>query len=160
MNGYAGSLTWWGRMVNLLAVETGRRPDVVARRPMVGRVTPCAPSDESQPTGRFTMLAAGRGLPALPGTFAHPVDQRAAKPAGKPVIEKLAGQPVGRKLKIVGFTLPADIYQRLLEMGLTKGTPCTVVRYAPMGDPIELKVRGYSLSLRLAEAAGVQVSCH
>jgi len=77
-----------------------------------------------------------------------------------PVVEKLAGQPVGRKLKIVGFDLPPDIYQRLLEMGLTKGTTCTVVRYAPMGDPIELKVRGYSLSLRLAEAAGVQVSCH
>lgn len=76
-----------------------------------------------------------------------------------PVVEQLAGQPVGRKLKIVGFDLPPDIYQRLLEMGLTKGTSCTVVRYAPMGDPIELKVRGYSLSLRLAEAAGVQVSC-
>ena len=76
------------------------------------------------------------------------------------MVEKLAGQPVGRKLKIVGFVLPPDIYQRLLEMGLTKGTECTVMRYAPMGDPIELKVRGYSLSLRLAEAAGVQVSFH
>jgi ferrous iron transport protein A len=88
-----------------------------------------------------------------------PVGQRAPAAPRKPVSEPLAGQPVGRKLKIVGFTLPPDIYQRLLEMGLTKGTPCTVVRYAPMGDPIELKVRGYSLSLRLAEAAGVQVSC-
>jgi ferrous iron transport protein A len=160
MNGYAGALTWWGRMVDLLTVETGRRPDGVSPRPMAGRVTPCAPPDESQPTGRVTTLAAGRGLTALPATFARPPEKRAAKPAGNPVIEKLAGQPVGRKLKIVGFTLPADIYQRLLEMGLTKGTPCTVVRYAPMGDPIELKVRGYSLSLRLAEAAGVQVSCH
>jgi ferrous iron transport protein A len=90
---------------------------------------------------------------------AAPAEPRLLPSAQKPGIEKLAGQPVGRKLKIVGFTLPPDIYQRLLEMGLTKGTPCTVVRYAPMGDPIELKVRGYSLSLRLAEAAGVQVSC-
>jgi len=87
-------------------------------------------------------------------------EQRAPVSSKTSAIEKLAGQPVGRKLKIVGFTLPPDIYQRLLEMGLTKGTACTVVRYAPMGDPIELKVRGYSLSLRLAEAAGVQVSCH
>ena len=90
---------------------------------------------------------------------AAPAEPRLLPSAPKPVVEKLAGQPVGRKLKIVGFTLPPDIYQRLLEMGLTKGTACTVVRYAPMGDPIELKVRGYSLSLRLAEAAGVQVSC-
>lgn len=78
---------------------------------------------------------------------------------GQPGTEPLAGQPVGRRLKIVGFQLPLDIYQRLLEMGLTKGTECAVMRYAPMGGPIELKVRGYSLSLRLAEAAGVQVSC-
>ena len=92
------------------------------------------------------------------GSTAKAAHREPASPK-HPVVEKLAGQPVGRKLKIVGFDLPPDIYQRLLEMGLTKGTTCTVVRYAPMGDPIELKVRGYSLSLRLAEAAGVQVSC-
>ena len=99
-----------------------------------------------------------------PGRVSRP-QSAAAEPrdpafAPKPVLEKLAGQPVGRQLKIAGFTLPPDVYQRLLEMGLTKGTACTVVRYAPMGDPIELKVRGYFLSLRLAEAAGVHVSCH
>jgi len=44
-----------------------------------------------------------------------------------------------------------------LEMGLTTGTECTVMRYAPMGDPMELKVRGYCLSLRIAEAEGVHV---
>ena len=95
---------------------------------------------------------------ARPAVAIKPSHRVPASP-DQPVVEKLAGQPVGRKLKIVGFLLPPDIYQRLLEMGLTKGTECTVVRYAPMGDPIELKVRGYSLSLRLAEAAGVQVSC-
>jgi Fe2+ transport system protein FeoA len=71
--------------------------------------------------------------------------------------EKLAGQPVGRRLKITGFALPADVQQRLLEMGLTAGTECTVMRYAPLGDPLEIKVRGYCLSLRLHEAEGVQV---
>jgi len=125
MNGYTGSLKWWGSVVNSLAVNPRQRP-LVAARPEV----------------------------AAQGEAHAPVALR------KPVVETLAGQPVGRKLKIVGFVLPADIYQRLLEMGLTKGTECTVLRYAPMGDPIELKVRGYSLSLRLAEAAGVQVSCH
>lgn len=71
--------------------------------------------------------------------------------------EKLAGQPVGRRLKITGFALPEDIEQRLLEMGLTADTECSVMRYAPMGDPLEIKVRGYCLSLRLHEAEGVQV---
>jgi ferrous iron transport protein A len=103
---------------------------------------------------RPRQTASSRPQPVVPAKHRPPVVSQ------KPAIEQLAGQPVGRKLKIVGFTLPPDIYQRLLEMGLTKGTSCTVVRYAPMGDPIELKVRGYSLSLRLAEAAGVQVSCH
>ena len=42
-------------------------------------------------------------------------------------------------------------------MGLTVGTECTVIRYAPLGDPMELKVRGYHLSLRTSEAQGVRV---
>lgn len=124
MNGYPGSLKWWGGMVDLLTVASRQQPAAGARH-----VSP-AKSDQREPAAPH-----------------------------EPAVETLAGQPVGRKLKIIGFQLPADIYQRLLEMGLTKGTECTVVRYAPMGDPIELKVRGYSLSLRLAEAAGVQVSC-
>ena len=70
----------------------------------------------------------------------------------------LAGQPVGARVKITGIVLPAGIHQRLLEMGLTVGTECTIVRYAPLGDPLEIRVRGYHLSLRLAEASGVSVS--
>lgn len=46
----------------------------------------------------------------------------------KVVAEKLAGQPVGRRLKITGYTLPDDVQQRLLEMGLTIGTECAVMR--------------------------------
>ena len=71
--------------------------------------------------------------------------------------EKLNGQPIGRRLRIAGFQLPDDVHQRLLEMGLTTGTECLVLRYAPMGDPMELKVRGYCLSLRRSEAEGVLV---
>ncbi len=47
------------------------------------------------------------------------------------------------------------IRQRLLEMGLTKGTPVELVRRAPLGDPIEISVRGYRLSLRREEAESV-----
>lgn len=46
---------------------------------------------------------------------------------------------------------------RLAEMGLLKGTELQFIRSAPMGDPIEVRVRGYHLSLRRTEAAGVLV---
>jgi ferrous iron transport protein A len=46
---------------------------------------------------------------------------------------------------------------RLLEMGLVPGTRIELRRRAPLGDPIELRVRGYALSIRGAEAAGIEV---
>lgn len=46
---------------------------------------------------------------------------------------------------------------RLMEMGLLPGTPIKVVRFAPLGDPIEIVMRGYHFSLRKAEAAGILV---
>ena len=51
----------------------------------------------------------------------------------------------------------SSIRQRLLEMGLTKGTDIEIIRFAPMGDPIEISVRGYRLSLRRVEAESVIV---
>ena len=47
--------------------------------------------------------------------------------------------------------------RKLLDMGLVRGTRITVVRRAPLGDPVELLVKGYNLSLRLDEAEGVYV---
>lgn len=46
---------------------------------------------------------------------------------------------------------------RLLDMGLIPGTRVSVQKRAPMGDPIELSLRGYSLTLRLEDAAGIRV---
>ena len=46
---------------------------------------------------------------------------------------------------------------RLLEMGLLVGTPVEVIRFAPLGDPIEIRIRGYNLSLRRHEAELVMV---
>ena len=54
-------------------------------------------------------------------------------------------------------TTLSQVRQRLLEMGLVKGTSIELVRYAPMGDPIEIKVGGYRLSLRRLEAEAVIV---
>jgi len=69
----------------------------------------------------------------------------------------LAEMPVGGKGRVRGMTLPPETHQRLMEMGLTRGAGFEVVRYAPMGDPIEIRVRGYHLSLRKSEAAGIAV---
>jgi ferrous iron transport protein A len=50
-----------------------------------------------------------------------------------------------------------EVRQRLLEMGLTKGITVSVIRMAPLGDPIEIELRGYRLSLRRKEAEAVIV---
>jgi Fe2+ transport system protein FeoA len=71
--------------------------------------------------------------------------------------ETLSTLPLGQKGRVLGFALPPEQRQRLLEMGLTVGAQFEVVRFAPLGDPLEIKVRGYHLSLRKNEAAGVLV---
>lgn len=59
----------------------------------------------------------------------------------------------------VVLQLPADqkIASRLREMGLLRGTTITFVRRAPLGDPLEIRLRGYNLSLRHCDAATVLV---
>jgi len=60
---------------------------------------------------------------------------------------------VGEKGKVIGFNQGEKAYRRkLLAMGLTPGTHFSITRYAPLGDPVEIKVRGFSLSLRRTEA--------
>ena len=65
---------------------------------------------------------------------------------------------IGEKGRVLGFDLAPEFRSRLLEMGLTIGVEFTVVRFAPLGDPMEIKVRGYHLSLRKKEASGVRVA--
>jgi len=60
---------------------------------------------------------------------------------------------VGDQGKIVGFDKAGKAYRKkLLAMGLTPGTEFKVTRFAPLGDPVEIKIRGFSLSLRKNEA--------
>lgn len=66
----------------------------------------------------------------------------------------LGDMAVGDTGKVTGFNKTNVVYRKkLLAMGLTPGTVFSVVRYAPMGDPIEISVRGFELSLRKDEAA-------
>lgn len=58
----------------------------------------------------------------------------------------------GRVMQICGS---ADFRLRLMEMGFVKGAEIKVVKYAPLTDPVELEIKGYHVSLRLDEAAGI-----
>jgi len=69
----------------------------------------------------------------------------------------LAELEPGEKAKVVRVGGPAAANKRLVEMGLTRGAALTVVRVAPLGDPVEVQVRGYNLSLRKIEAEAVEV---
>ncbi|MEM9805766.1 MAG: FeoA family protein [Cyanobacteria bacterium P01_D01_bin.56] len=61
--------------------------------------------------------------------------------------------PVGSRGRITGYGQGSDSYrQKLLAMGLTPGAEFTIIRQAPLGDPVELQVRGFQLSLRKVEA--------
>jgi ferrous iron transport protein A len=65
---------------------------------------------------------------------------------------------VGEQASVVGYDRGAPGYRhRLLSMGLTPGTTLMVTRIAPLGDPVEIEVRGYSLSLRKEEAEVLKV---
>lgn len=67
--------------------------------------------------------------------------------------ESLSDMKAGESGRVVGFDKTGKpIRRRLLSMGLTPGVAFSVVRFAPMGDPVEIKVRGFSLSLRREEA--------
>lgn len=70
----------------------------------------------------------------------------------------LADLAVGQQAEIVSIDCERRLSRRLMEMGLLPGTRVRVVRVAPLGDPIELRVRNYSLSVRRAEAAKIAVA--
>ena len=69
----------------------------------------------------------------------------------------LANLATGDRAVVVAVGGDRGFARRLLEMGLLPGTEIAVVRRAPLGDPLELRLRGYSLSIRGAEAASIDV---
>lgn len=65
---------------------------------------------------------------------------------------------IGDLAKIVGFEPTGRPYRKkLLAMGLTPGTEFSITRFAPMGDPVEIKLRGFALTLRKDEASVLQI---
>jgi ferrous iron transport protein A len=64
----------------------------------------------------------------------------------------------GIKAKVTEIKVPAEDRGRLMEMGMLVGTSVELIRFAPLGDPIEIKVRGYHLTLRRHEAELILVT--
>ena len=64
---------------------------------------------------------------------------------------------IGETVKVVKLHGEGAIKRRIMDMGITKGTEIYVRKVAPLGDPIELTVRGYELSLRKADADMIEV---
>lgn len=71
---------------------------------------------------------------------------------------KLSELPIGQKSKIIKVGGEGALRDRLLDMGLTPRTEVMIQKVAPMGDPIELTLRGYDLTLRLEDAAQIEVA--
>lgn len=69
----------------------------------------------------------------------------------------LAQLAPGDRGKVVAVGGDADATRRLMDMGLIRGTTVEVVRTAPLGDPLEVKLRGFMLTLRRAEAEHIEV---
>jgi Fe2+ transport system protein FeoA len=71
--------------------------------------------------------------------------------------QPLTSLEAGQRGVVTEIKVPPEHRGRILEMGLLVGTPIELVRFAPLGDPVEIKVRGYNLSLRKHEAEQILV---
>ena len=71
--------------------------------------------------------------------------------------QPLTSLAIGTAGTVSEIKVPVEHRGRLLEMGLLVGTPVELVRFAPLGDPVEIKVRGYHLTLRKHEAEQIWV---
>ncbi|MDR1576342.1 MAG: ferrous iron transport protein A [Treponema sp.] len=69
----------------------------------------------------------------------------------------LRGVNVGETVNVVKITGEGAIKRRIMDMGITRGVEIFVRKVAPLGDPIEVTIRGYELSLRKADAESIEV---
>ncbi len=61
----------------------------------------------------------------------------------------------GDKAKVVKISGKASLRRKLLDMGIVSGTSIELIRHAPLGDPVQIKIKGYHLSLRKSEASHI-----
>ena len=72
-------------------------------------------------------------------------------------LQPLTSVALGARVTVAEIKVPPESRPRLMEMGLLVGTLVELVRFAPLGDPVEIKVRGYNLTLRKHEAEQIFV---
>lgn len=72
-------------------------------------------------------------------------------------MKTLRDAKIGETVKVVKLHGEGAIKRRVMDMGITKGTDVYVRKVAPLGDPVEVTVRGYELSLRKADAEMIEV---
>jgi ferrous iron transport protein A len=77
-----------------------------------------------------------------------------------PPPQSLTSLALGTVATVAEIRMAPASRSRLMEMGLIVGTPVELVRFAPLGDPVEIKVRGYNLTLRKHEAEQILVRIH
>lgn len=72
-------------------------------------------------------------------------------------MKTLREAPVGTTCKVVKLHGVGAVKRRIMDMGITKGVEVHIRKIAPLGDPVEVTVRGYELSLRKADAEMIEV---
>ena len=72
-------------------------------------------------------------------------------------MKNLKEAKIGETVRVVKIHGEGAIKRRIMDMGLTKGVEVSIRKVAPLGDPIEVTVRGYELSLRKADAEQIEV---
>lgn len=72
-------------------------------------------------------------------------------------MKTLKDAKIGSSVKVVKLYGEGAVRRRIMDMGITKGVTVTIRKVAPLGDPIELTVRGYELSLRKADAEKIEI---
>ncbi|MCI9037261.1 MAG: ferrous iron transport protein A [Oscillospiraceae bacterium] len=72
-------------------------------------------------------------------------------------MQTLKAAKVGSTVQVVRLHGEGAVKRRIMDMGITKGVPLYVRKVAPLGDPVEITVRGYELSLRKADAEMIEV---
>ena len=72
-------------------------------------------------------------------------------------MQTLKGAAVGQTLKVKRLHGEGAVKRRIMDMGITKGVEVYIRKVAPLGDPIEVTVRGYELSIRKADAEMIEV---
>ena len=65
---------------------------------------------------------------------------------------------VGQTVKVAKLNGEGPVMRRIMDMGITKGTDVFVRKLAPLGDPVEISVRGYELSIRKSDAEMIEVN--